>query len=259
MNATHLFDLRGATALITGGSRGIGSFIARGFVEAGVKVFISSRDAEVCDAMAAELSEFGECISLPCNVGDREARAGLVAEIAARTSKLNILVNNAGTAWTEPLETYAEEHWDRVMNLNLKTAFQLSQKLLPLLKAAGTQENPARIINIGSLAGINLAPRDIYSYSVSKAGLHHLSRLMALRLAEHNITVNAIAPGPFETRMIAFALKNRPALEAQVPRGYVGSGDDIAGAAIFLASRAGAYVTGTVLPVDGGMSLRGGA
>ena len=222
---------------------------------AGATVYISARNAEDCDAAASELSVAGNCISLPADLSSMNGIARLVAELEARTDGLNVLVNNAGATWGEALETYPEEQWDTVLDVNLKAPFFLTQRLLPLLRKAASVENPARVINIGSVAGINAMARDSFAYAASKAGVHHLTRIMARHLAPC-ITVNAIAPGAFETRMIGWALQNRAALEAQVPRSLVGQADDIAGVAIFLASRAGAYVTGALLPVDGGLALR---
>ena len=252
---SQLFDIRGATVLVTGGSRGIGFFIARGFVEAGANVFISARNSDDCNDAAKTLSAVGNCVSFPADISNIAGITSLIAEVAKRSPAVNVLVNNAGATWGEALESYPEAQWDTVVDVNLKAPFFLTQKMLPLLRNAATVENPARIINIGSVAGINPMARDSFAYAASKAGLHHLTRTMARHLAP-KITVNAIAPGAFETRMISWALENRAALEAQVPRGLVGQGDDIAGAAIFLASRAGAYVTGALLPVDGGLALR---
>jgi NAD(P)-dependent dehydrogenase (short-subunit alcohol dehydrogenase family) len=251
----RLFDINGATALVTGGSRGIGLSIARGLVESGATVFISARHAEDCDAAARCLSQVGTCVSLPCDLSSVDAIAGLAARVGELAPSLNILVNNAGATWGEPIETFPEKEWDAALGVNLKTPFFLVQRLLPLLQAAATAENPARVINVGSVAGIIPMARNSYAYAASKAALHHLTKLMARHLAP-TVNVNAIAPGAFETRMIAWALANRPVLEAQVPRGSIGQADDIAGVVIFLASRAGAYLTGTVIPVDGGLSLR---
>lgn len=251
---SRLFAVQGACALVTGGSRGIGLAIARGLVEGGATVVVAARDAADCDAAAAELSRLGTCVSLPADLSSFAGVADLAERVAGRVPHLNLLVNNAGATWGEPLETYPEARWDEVVDVNLKSPFFLTQRLLPLLRKAASRENPARVVNIGSIAALN-PMRDSYAYAASKAGLHQLTRLMARHLAP-DVTVNALAPGAFETRMIAFALQNRAALEAQVPRGAVGQPDDIAGAVIFLASRAGAYVTGAVIPVDGGLSLR---
>ena len=253
--SSDLFDIRGAFALVTGGSRGIGLGIARSFVEAGATVFITARNADDCDAAASELAALGTCVSIPCDLSRTDGIRALAGEVGGRAPHLNILVNNAGLTWGEPFETYPEEQWDAVVDVNLKAPFFLVQQLLPLLRKASTDDNPARVINVGSIAGIVPMARNSYAYAASKAGLHHLTQVMARHLAP-SINVNAIAPGAVETRMIAFALKDRAALDSQVPRGRVGQGGDIAGVAILLASRAGSYVTGAVIPVDGGLSLR---
>lgn len=252
---TSLFDIRGTTALVTGGSRGIGLNIARGLVEAGATVFITARNAKDCDAAAQTLSAAGRCISLPSDVSTTDGIASLAEKIAAHTPALNILVNNAGATWNESIDTFPEAQWDTVLDLNLKAPFFLVQRLLPLLRKAATPANPARVINIGSIAGLVAMKRETFAYAASKGGLHHMTHHLAKHLAP-TVNVNTLAPGAFETPMIAFALEQRAALEAMIPRGMVGQADDIAGAAIFLASRAGAYVTGAVIPVDGGMSLR---
>ena len=253
MAISKLFDISGKTALITGGSRGIGLMIAKGFVDAGVKVYISSRDAAACDAAAKQLGK--ACIPLAHDLGKTEEVHKLANEIKAREKKLDILINNAGAAWAEPFEKYSEKGWDKLMAINLKATFTLSQALYPLLKAAGTAEDPARIVNIGSIDGILAPSLETYAYSASKAAVHHLTRNMAKHLAKDNINVNAIAPGPFETKMLAPVLAaSRKAMEEGVPRGRIGEDDDMVGAAIFYCSRASSYVTGTVLPVDGGIS-----
>jgi NAD(P)-dependent dehydrogenase (short-subunit alcohol dehydrogenase family) len=251
----RLFDIRGACALVTGGSRGIGQFIAKGLVEAGARVFITARNAADCDAAAARLSAIGTCVSLPGDLATSAGIATLVERLAAHTSELQVLVNNAGATWAESLEAYPEREWDNVVDVNLKAPFFLVQKASTLLRKARRPGNPARVINIGSIAGLNPMARSSYAYAAAKAGLHHLTRLMARHLAP-DVTVNAIAPGAFETRMISFALQDPTALEALVPMARIGQADDVAGVALFLASRAGAYVTGAVLPVDGGMALR---
>jgi NAD(P)-dependent dehydrogenase (short-subunit alcohol dehydrogenase family) len=248
------FDVKGSIVLITGGSRGIGLGIARGFVEAGATVLIAARDAAQCEAAARELCTLGRCIAIPGDLASTDGIRRLVSAVVAAVPHVNVLVNNAGATWAEPIDTYPEGQWDQIVDVNLKAPFLLTQQLLPLLRKTATRDNPARIINVGSIAGI-IPMRESYAYAASKAGLHHLTLLMARHLAP-NINVNALAPGAYETRMIEFALKHRAALEAQIPRGAVGQGDDIAGMAICLASRAGAYVTGAVIPVDGGLSLR---
>lgn len=251
---TDLFSIAGKTALVTGGSRGIGLMIARGFVEGGAKVYISSRKAEVCEQVAAELSEVGECIALPANLSTEAECRRLAEEVAARESSLDILVNNAGATWGAPLEDFDEAAWERVLALNVKGVFHLTKFLVPLLEASGTAEEPARVINIGSIDGIHVPMLETYSYSASKAAVHQLTRHLAKRLAPA-VTVNAIAPGPFESKMMAATLEAAgDAIAASAPLKRIGRPDDMAGAAIFLSSRAGAYLTGTIIPVDGGIA-----
>jgi NAD(P)-dependent dehydrogenase (short-subunit alcohol dehydrogenase family) len=254
MPISKLFDISGKTALVTGGSRGIGLMIARGFVEAGVKTYISSRKAEACERAAKELSKIGECIPLAHDLGSTEEVHKLAGEIKARETKLDFLINNAGAAWAEPFESYSESGWDKVIDLNLKSVFTLTQALLPLLKAAATADDPARVVNVGSIDGFLSPTLESYAYSASKAGVHHLTHHMAKHLARDNINVNAIAPGPFDTKMLAPVLATqRKAVESSVPRQRIGADDDMIGAAIFYCSRASSFVTGTVLPVDGGI------
>jgi NAD(P)-dependent dehydrogenase (short-subunit alcohol dehydrogenase family) len=251
---TDLFSIAGKTALVTGGSRGIGLMIARGFVEAGAKVYISSRKAEVCEQVAAELSEVGECIALPADLSTEAECRRLAEEIAARETSLDVLVNNAGATWGTPLEDFDEAAWERVLALNVKGVFHLTKFLVPLLENAGTAEEPARVINIGSIDGIHVPMLETYSYSASKAAVHQLTRHLAKRLAPA-VTVNAIAPGPFESKMMAATLEAAgDAIAASAPLKRIGRPDDMAGAAIFLSSRAGAYLTGAIIPVDGGIA-----
>jgi NAD(P)-dependent dehydrogenase (short-subunit alcohol dehydrogenase family) len=259
-----LFDIGGKTALVTGGSRGIGLMIARGFVEAGAKVYISSRKAEVCDEVAAELSQGaaepgsdrgGTCLSLPADLSDDAEVARLAAELANREERLHVLVNNAGATWGAPLAEYPSSAFDKVLDLNVKAPFLLTQALVPLLEAAATADDPARIINIGSIDAIQVPMLETYAYSSSKAAIHQLTRHLARQLGPRNITVNAVAPGPFESKMMAETLRNfGDAIARTSPLGRIGRPDDMAGVAIYLASRAGAYVTGAVIPVDGGIA-----
>jgi NAD(P)-dependent dehydrogenase (short-subunit alcohol dehydrogenase family) len=254
---TDLFSIAGKTAVVTGGSRGIGLMIARGFVEAGAKVYVSSRKADVCEEVAAELSKIGECVAIPADLSNEQACRDLAAAIAARESRLDILVNNAGATWGAPLAEFDEAAWERVLSLNVKGVFHLTKFLLPLLEVAGTQEDPARVINIGSIDGLRVPMLETYAYSSSKAAVHMLTKHLARELAPR-ITVNAIAPGPFESKMMAATLQAfGEQIAAQTPRKRIGEPDDMAGTAIFLSSRAGAYLTGTVIPVDGGLSLVG--
>ncbi len=250
-----LFDIAGKTALVTGGSRGIGLMIARGYVEAGAKVYISSRKAEVCDEVAAELSAQGTCISVPADLSQDGEAERLAGEIAAREPALHVLVNNAGATWGAPIAEYPSAAFDKVLELNVKAPFLLTRALLALLDAAGTADDPARVINIGSIDGIQVPLMETYAYSSSKAAVHQLTRHLARQLGPRNITVNAVAPGPFESKMMAETLRNfGDAIARTSPLGRIGRPDDMAGVAIYLASRAGAYVTGAVIPVDGGIA-----
>ncbi len=252
-----LFSLQGRVALVTGGSRGIGRMIAEGFLRQGARVYITARKAAACDAAAAEMAALGTCISLPCDVSGVQACQALAAEIARREPALDILVNNAGAAWGEAFETFPENGWDKVVDLNMKTPFFLTQALHAQLKAAAAQR-PAKVIHIASIDGISVNPWETYSYAASKAGLIHLTRRMALRLAQDNIVVSAIAPGPFASEMNKQARDHADEVSQRVPVGRIGSDADMAGAAIFLASRAGDYVVGETLVVDGGVSIARG-
>lgn len=251
-----LFDLAGKIALVTGGSRGIGEMIAEGFVARGVKTYISSRKADVCDETARRLSPGGaECVSIPADLSSMAGIRYLSDELARREERLDILVNNAGAVWGEPIDDFPEAGWDKVMTVNLKSPFFLTQKLLPLLAAAASHESPARVINIGSIDGLHVTDLPTFSYGASKAGLHHLTRVLARHLAERHINVNAIAPGPFETKMMAHTLKTAgDKIVRRVPRKRIGVAADMVGAAIYLSSPASSYVTGVVLPVDGGLT-----
>lgn len=252
-----LFSIEGKAALVTGGSRGIGLMIARGFVEAGARVYVASRKPEACDEVAAELSKTGSCVSLPADLGTEEGARGLAEALARRESALHVLVNNAGANWGAPLAEYPDAAWDKVLALNVKAVFHLTRACLPLLEKAARPGDPARVINIGSIDGIAVPLLETYAYSASKAAVHHLTRALAVRLAKHNVTVNAVAPGPFESKMMAATLDAfRDQIVASCPLGRIGEPEDMAGVAIYLASRAAAYVTGTVIPVDGGISIR---
>ena len=254
MTASDLFDIAGKTALVTGGSRGIGLMIAEGFVDAGVKVYISSRKAEVCEEVAAHLSQKGTCIAVPADLSTEAECRRLADEMKAREDALDILVNNAGATWGAPLADFDEAAFERVLSLNVKGVFHLTKFLVPLLEAAGTVDEPARVINIGSIDGIGVPALETYSYSASKAAVHQLTRHLAKRLAPL-VTVNAIAPGPFESKMMAATLEAfGEHIAAGAPLKRIGRPDDMAGAAIYLSSRAGAYLTGAIIPVDGGIA-----
>ena len=252
-----LFDVSGKVVLVTGGSRGIGEMIARGFVEAGAKVYISSRKADVCEQLAAELSRSGECIAIAANLSLESECQRLAAEIAAREDHLDVLVNNAGATWGAPMAEYDEAAFERVLALNVKGVFHLTKFLRPLLEAAGTADNPARVINIGSIDGIHVPIMESYAYSASKAAVHQLTRHLARFLAPA-VTVNAIAPGPFESKMMAATLDAfGDAIAAGAPMKRIGRPSDMAGTAIFLASPAASYITGAIIPVDGGIATIG--
>ncbi|HSO22091.1 MAG TPA: SDR family oxidoreductase [Chondromyces sp.] len=257
MDLGSLFSIRGKVALVTGGSRGIGLMIARGYVEAGATVYISSRSAEACESAAAELSQTGTCVALPHDLSTLDGVAALVRDFGEREEKLHILVNNAGAAWGEPLETFPEQGFDKVTDLNLKSLFFLTRDLLPLLERAATAADPARVINIGSIDGLRVPFVPNYSYAAAKAAVHHLTRMLAVHLAGRHITVNAVAPGFFPSKMTKVLLENhRDAFEKACPLGRIGEPADMAGIAVFLASRAASYINGAVIPVDGGHSLK---
>ena len=256
INIQSLFSIKDKVALVTGGSRGIGLMIARGFVEAGARVYISSRKKEVCDEVADELSAIGQCISIPADLSTTEGYGHLVREISSREESLQILVNNAGAAWGAPLAEYPESGWDKVMDTNVKSIFFLTRELTPLLERSARPGDPARVINVGSIDGLKVPRVENYAYAPSKAAVHHLTRVLAIKLGPRGITVNAIAPGPFESQMTKWLLENyQKQIEAECPLGRIGSPADMAGVAIYLASRAGAYVNGVVIPVDGGICI----
>jgi NAD(P)-dependent dehydrogenase (short-subunit alcohol dehydrogenase family) len=252
----ELFDVSGKTALVTGGSRGIGLMIARGLVQAGARVIVSSRKRDDVEAAARELATLGDCHAIPADVSTPEGAQALAAATAARFPSLDILVNNAGAAWGAPLEEFPASGWDKVMHTNVEGIFHLTVALLPALRAAAEEEDPARVINIGSIDGLRTPTVENYSYGASKAAVHMLTRHLAKRLAAEHITVNAIAPGPFQSKMMAIMEdpEVRSAIEGSVPLARIGRPDDIVGVTLLLASRAGSYMTGTVIPLDGGIT-----
>ena len=249
----NLFNLNGKIALVTGGSRGIGAMIAEGFVRNGVKTYISSRKSDPCNKKAKELSKYGECISIPADLTDMNEMDKLVTKIKDKETKLNILVNNAGAAWGASFDDFPEIGWDKVMDTNVKSVFFLTQKLVDILEASASTSDPSRIINIGSIDGLGIPRAETYSYPASKAAVHQLTKVLANRLANRNINVNAIAPGPFESNMMAHTLEEHgEQIKSSVPRGRIGVPEDMAGASIFLSSKASSYITGSIIPVDGG-------
>jgi NAD(P)-dependent dehydrogenase (short-subunit alcohol dehydrogenase family) len=252
-----LFDVSGKTALVTGGSRGIGLMIARGLVQGGARVIVSSRKADDVTTTAQELAKLGDCEAIPGDISTPEGAAALASAVQERFPALDILVNNAGAVWGAPLEEFPPDGWDKVMHTNVEGVFHLTVALLGPLRAAADAEDPARVINIGSIDGLSTPSVENYSYSASKAAVHMLTRHLAKRLASEQITVNAIAPGPFESKMMAWVLddpERREAVEQAVPLGRIGRPDDVVGLTLLLASRAGAYLTGTVIPLDGGIT-----
>ena len=253
MQIDELFSIRGRTALVTGGSRGIGKMIAEGFVRSGVKVYISARKAGPCEKTARELSAYGTCVALPLDASGAEGARTMAESYLAHEGTLDILVNNAGAAWGADFDEFPESGWDKVVNLNLKTPFFLTKALAAPLRAAATAAKPSKVINIASIDGIFVNPLETYSYAASKSGLIHLTRRMAAKLIHDQIVMSAIAPGPFKSDMNKAARDNADAVAKRVPSGRIGSDEDMAGAAIYLASRAGDYVVGATIAVDGGI------
>ena len=250
------FSLAGRTALVTGGSRGIGEMIAEGFLRAGAKVYVSARKASACEETAQRLGALGTCVPLPADVSGATGARAMAEHYLKHESTLDILVNNAGAAWGESFDTFPESGWDKVMDLNVKTPFFLTQALHGALKAAATRERPAKVINIASIDGVSVNMQETYSYAASKAGLIHLTKRMALRLIEDYIVVNAIAPGAFASNMNKVARDHADEVSKIIPAGRIGTPEDMAGSAVYLASRAGDYVVGGTLVVDGGMAWK---
>ncbi|WP_340108045.1 SDR family oxidoreductase [Pikeienuella sp. HZG-20] len=256
-----LFNLEGKIALVTGGATGIGRMAATGLAGAGARVLIASRKSEMCEATAKEINALGlpgEVEGFGGDVGSEEGIESLAKEVEGRVDALPILMNNAGATWGKPYGQFPHSAWGKVMNVNVAGLFSLTQRLTPLLEAAATQEDPARVVNVGSVMGTIPVAGGAYSYSASKAAVHHMTQILATELAQKRITVNAIAPGPFQSNMTAFATadaENRDRIGAKTPLGRIGAPDDIAGLMIFLCSRAGAYITGAIIPVDGGIHV----
>ena len=257
-----LFGVSGKSALVTGGATGIGRMIATALVQAGARVMIASRKGLDCVHVADEINAMGapgSAEGFAGDVGTEEGVAALVEAVKTRTDKLHILVNNAGVSWGAPYETFPHAAWAKVMSVNVAGLFTLTRDLTPLLLNAATADDPARVINLGSVMGTQPAADGAYSYSASKAAVHHLTRILAEELAAKRVTVNAFAPGPFQSRMTAFATAKDEQVErvgAGVPLGRIGAPDDVAGATLYLCSRAGSYITGAILPIDGGLSVQ---
>jgi NAD(P)-dependent dehydrogenase (short-subunit alcohol dehydrogenase family) len=252
------FSLQGRTALVTGGTRGIGKMIAKAFLEAGATVYVCARDGEACAQTAAELSAFGNCHGIAANLASEEGVQALAAQLGGSLDQLDILVNNAGTTWGAPLESYPAKGWEKVMQLNVTSVFSCIQQLLPLLRKAGSAASPARVINIGSVAGITSHGEDAYAYGPSKAALHQLSRMLARELVAQHINVNVIAPGRFPSKMTQFIAQDEAAMAedcALIPMQRWGREEEMAALAISLAGTAGAYMTGNIIPIDGGFHL----
>ena len=256
MKITELFNVSGKVAIVTGGSRGIGEMIASGFLANGVKVYITARKEVPLLEKAEELVKKynAECIPVPCDLSSHDGINKFLEYIESQEKHIDFLINNAGAAWAEPYTNYSEKGWDKVMDLNVKTIFYLTQKLTPLLSLKATSDDPARVINIGSVDGINVPIIENYAYGVSKAAVHHLTRVMARKLVSENILVNAVAPGPYPSMMLGAAVNHDYSLiESRNPRGRIGSPEDIAGLVLFLCSRAGAYTVGEIITSDGGL------
>ncbi|KAL5340484.1 hypothetical protein BJX70DRAFT_361107 [Aspergillus crustosus] len=255
MDAQSLFDVKGKVVLVTGGAKGIGRMISEGYVTNGATVYISSRDAKACETATDELNALGKgkAYAIPADFYKEEDIKKLAEELAKRESKLHVLVNNSGSNWGAPYDEYPSSAWTRVLTLNLHRVFDLTKLVTPLLEKAAETNNPARIIHIGSIDGLRVPALETFAYSASKAGLHHLSRVLANHLGRRNITSNTLACGPFESKMMAATLKShREQIESGVPLGRIGSPEDVAGACLFLSSRAGAFVNGATITVDGG-------
>ncbi|RAL08101.1 short chain dehydrogenase/reductase family [Aspergillus homomorphus CBS 101889] len=258
MDVQKLFDVKGKVVLVTGGAKGIGRMISEGYVTNGATVYISSRDAKACEKAASELNALGKgkAYAIPANFYQEEDIKKLVEELAKRESKLHILVNNSGSNWGAPYDEYPSSAWTRVLTLNLHRVFDLTKLLTPLLEKGAAPGDPARVINIGSIDGLRVPALETFAYSASKAGLHHLSRVLASHLGRRNITSNTLACGPFQSKMMAATLEaHRESIEGNIPLGRIGTPEDVAGACLFLGSRAGSYINGATITVDGGSAV----
>jgi len=257
---TDLFSVRDKVVLVTGGTRGLGKMIARGFVEHGARVYVTSRKTADCAATESELGALGDCRALPSDLARPEEIARLVDELTRREPELDVLVNNAGTTWGAPLATYPLDAWDRVFAVNVRAVFQLTRDLLPQLQARATALEPSRVINVGSIAGERVTrATHSYAYGASKAAVHHLTRILSMDLAACHITVNSIAPGVFASRMTGHRVGKETMLEVAArgtPQGRAGAREDIVGTCLWLSARAGAHVTGAVIPLDGGLHTK---
>ncbi len=253
---TDLFSVAGKTAVVTGGSRGIGKMIASGFVANGMKTYITARKVQACEETAAELSAIGTCIALPADLSSDEGRTAFVKELMARETSIDVLVNNAGAAWGAPFADYPADGYDKVMDINVRAIFLLTKDLMPLLTKGASMSDPKRVINIGSIDGLRVSTTDNFAYGASKAAVHFLTKNLAVRLAPQGITVNAIAPGPFESKMMQHTLEQyQERIEQENPLGRIGNAQDMAGLALYLASAASKYVNGQIIALDGGRHL----
>ncbi|KAJ9109263.1 hypothetical protein QFC21_000592 [Naganishia friedmannii] len=259
MHASKLFDVKDKVVLVTGGGRGIGEMIAEGYVSNGAKVYIASRDIKACEATAARLNKQGpgKCYAMAADLSKYEDIVKLIDELSKKEQALNVLVNNSGANWGAPLDEYPDAAFSKVMNLNVNKVFTVTQKALPLLRNAQKKDGVARVINIGSVNGVDPPALETYAYSASKAALHHLSRVLASRLGPEGITVNTLACGPFQSKMMAATLeKFEESIVGGLPLGRIGTPEDVSGVCLFLSSRAGAYTTGATIPVDGGSLVK---
>jgi NAD(P)-dependent dehydrogenase (short-subunit alcohol dehydrogenase family) len=257
LSIENLFSVKDKTAIVTGGSRGIGYMIAQGYVENGANVYITSRKADQLQAACDELSKLGTCTAIPADLSNKEGWEAFVEAFKEKEDSLDILVNNAGAAWGQPFDEFTEAGYDRTVDINVKGIFFLTQALLPLLEKNHSQQDPGRIINIGSIDGIKVPGVDNYAYGPSKAAVHHMTKVLAVRLASRGVTVNAIAPGPFESKMMQATLEqHKERIEGNCPMGRIGAPSDMATLALFLASPGSSYVNGTIIPLDGGISIK---